>query len=220
MQTIIYLVRHGETMGNRIQRYQPYDTPLSDTGREQAQLVAARLAGERPFAALYTSDLARTLETANAIGAQLQLTPILEPRLRELDTGDWKGTLYTEIEQRFPGHRERWIAGGGLERMPGAEGESTADVHERVTAAFRDIITRHPGERVIAVSHGWSLAILLSAIQGWDYGDSFREQRLGFGNTSVTIVEARPDGNHRIALQNCTRHLPVLAGLAESEGSP
>lgn len=217
MQTTIYLVRHGETPGNRTRRYQPYDTPLSDEGREQARLVAERLAEEGPFAALYASDLARTLETAHTIGARLGLEPIPEPRLRELDTGDWKGELYEEIEARYPGRRDAWIAAGGLERMPGATGESTTDVYARVTAAFDAIVARHPGERVIAVSHGWALAMLMSAIYACDHAEAFREQRFAFGNTSVSVVEVDATGVRRCTLLNCTRHLPVLAG---NEGNP
>jgi probable phosphoglycerate mutase len=217
MQTTVYLVRHGETPGNRIRRYQPYDTPLSDEGRAQARLVAQRLAEEGPFAALYASDLARTMETARTIGETLRLEPMPEPRLRELDTGDWKGVLYEEIEARFPGHRDRWIAGGGLERMPGSAGESTTDVRKRVTEAFDEIVARHAGDRVIAVSHGWALAMLVSAIEACDYSEAFREQRYGFGNTSVTIVEVDAEGARRCTLRNCTRHLPVLTG---NEGSP
>jgi probable phosphoglycerate mutase len=217
MRTVVYLVRHGETMGNRVRRYQPYDTPLSEEGRAQAGLVAARLATEGPFAALYTSDLARTLETAATIGAHLGLDPIPDPRLRELDTGDWKGALYDDVEARFPGYRDRWIAGGGLERLSGAAGESTTDVHRRVTAAFDEIVARHRGRRVVAVSHGWALAMLLAAIHAWDHAAAFREQRIRLGNTAVTVVEVDADGRRRCTLLGCTRHLPEATG---SDGSP
>jgi broad specificity phosphatase PhoE len=217
MQTVVYLVRHGETPGNRFRRYQPYDTPLSDEGRIQAGLVAERLAAEAPFTVLYTSDLARTTETAAAISAATGLTPIPDRRLRELDTGEWKGSMYDDVEARYPGHRDRWIASGGLERLPGAEGESTTDVLERVTAAFDDIVTRHPGERVLVVSHGWAIAILLAAIHQWDHADTFREQRIHLGNTAVSVVEVDAAGVRSCTLLGCTRHLPVLAG---NEGSP
>lgn len=207
MPTTVYLVRHGETEGNRVRRYQPYNTPLSEEGRRQAQFVAERLAAEGPFVALYTSDLSRTQETAAIIAAQLGLVPIPDPRLRELDPGDWKGSLYDEIETHFPGHREQWIASGGLERLPGAEGESTAEVRERVTAAFDEVVARHPGAQVILVSHGWALAILLAAIHDWGHADAFREQRIRLGNTSVSVVEVA--GRRRCTLLNCTRHLPA-----------
>lgn len=212
MRTVVYLVRHGETPGNRIRRYQPYDTPLSDAGRTQARLVAERLAAAGPFAALYASDLARTMETAAAISARLGIDPIPDRRLRELDTGDWKGSLYDDIEVRFPGHRDRWIAGGGLERLPGAAGESTTDVYRRMTEAFEEIVARHPGERVLVVSHGWALALLLAAIHRWDHAEAFREQRIHLGNTAVTVVEAEADGARRCTLLGCTRHLAVAAG--------
>lgn len=217
MPTTIYLVRHGETEGNRIRRYQPYATPLSDEGRRQAALVAERLAGEGPFDALYASDLARTMETAAAISARLGLAPIPEPRLRELDTGDWKGELYGDIEARFPGQRDRWIAGGGLERLPGAAGESTTDVRERVTTAFDGIVARHPRGRVIAVSHGWALAILLAVIHEWDHAKVFREQRIALGNTAVTVVEVDDGGTRRCLLLGCTRHLVTATA---GDGSP
>lgn len=213
MGTTVYLVRHGETPGNRLRRYQPYDTPLSDEGRNQAALVAARLASEGPFDALYTSDLARTLETAETIGARLGLEPVPDARLRELDTGDWKGALYEDIEARFPGHRDRWIAAGGVARLPGAAGESTTDVYARMTAAFEAIVARHAGGRVIVVSHGWALALLLAAVHAWDHAAAFREQRIQLGNTSVTIVEVDADGMRRCALLGCTRHLPAPADL-------
>ncbi len=217
MQTTVYLVRHGETPGNRSRRYQHYDTPLSDDGRNQAQRVAKRLTDDGPFAALYTSDLARTMETAAAISARLGLDPILDPRLRELDTGDWRGTLHDDIEAHSPGHRERWIAGGGAERLPGATGESTTDVYERVTAAFDDIVARHTGERVIAVSHGWALAVLLAAIHAWDHTEAFREQRIQLSNTSVSVVEIDAAGARLCTLLNCIRHLSLPVS---GDGSP
>lgn len=216
MTTTVYLVRHGETAGNRIRRYQPYDTPLSEVGREQAARLAERLAQEGAFQALYASDLARTMQTAAVVGVRLGLHPLPEPRLRELDTGDWKGTLYDEIELRYPGHRERWIAGGGRERLPGAAGESTADVYRRMTTAFDAIVARHPQARLILISHGWALSLLLAAIHDWDYAEVFREQRIHLDNTSVTVVEVEGVRERRCTLLNCTRHLPAVTGTGAS----
>jgi len=77
----------------------PADTPAQDA-RISATIITA----------LYANDLSRTFETAAAIGARLGLTPIPDPRLRELDTDAWKGTLYEDVEAQFPGVRDRWIA--------------------------------------------------------------------------------------------------------------
>src|SRR6266508_5573786 len=113
--SMLVLVRHGETAGNRDGRYQTYDTPLSDLGRAQAARVAERLAAEGPVHALYSSDLTRTMETAAVIGARLGLRPIPERALRELDVGAWKGYAHAEIEGGYPGGLTAWIAAGGSE---------------------------------------------------------------------------------------------------------
>ena len=73
--TIVILVRHGETPGNRERRTQVYETPLTETGREQAARLAERIAAEGPVQAIYASDLARALETAEIIGGRLGVRP-------------------------------------------------------------------------------------------------------------------------------------------------
>lgn len=204
---VLYLVRHGESTANAQRRFNAYDTPLSPAGLAQAQRVAERLAAEGPFHALYTSDLIRTMQTAAVIGARLGLRPIPLPALRELDTGDWKGTCYADLEARDPGVLQRWIAAGGVERLPGPEGESVCDVRARITACLADLAERHAGQQVIAVSHGWALGILLACLQGMDPHEAFREQRLRLGNTAVSVVEAHPAGACRCLLVGCTAHL-------------
>ncbi len=204
---VFYLVRHGESSSNAERRFNAYDTPLSPAGLAQAQRVAERLAGDGPFHALYSSDLTRALQTAAVIGARLGLTPVPLAALRELDTGDWKGTRYADLEARDPGALQRWIAAGGLERLPGAQGESVCDVRARITASFEELAARHAGERVIVVSHGWALGILLACVQGLDPHEAFRAQQLRLGNTAVSVVEAFPGGARRCLLLGCTAHL-------------
>lgn len=205
--TTIVLVRHGETMGNRDRRYQTYDTPLSDLGRAQAVKVAERLASESPAVALYTSDLLRTRETAEAIGARLGLTPIPTPRLRELDTGAFKGRMHAEIEAETPGFIEGWVTSGGRGRLPGVEGESVADVAARMQAQFDEMVQRHRGERVIAVSHGWAISILLAHIHGWDLHEAFAERRVQLQNTAVSVAEITTSNERTCTLLGCVAHL-------------
>jgi len=211
--TTVVLVRHGETPGNRDQRYQTYDTPLSETGRVQAARVAERLVAAGPFAALYTSDLERTHETARAIGVALGLAPVTTAALRELDTGDHKGRPRAEVEAEAPGWLAAWVEGGGRERMPGPEGEGVAEVYARATAFFDEVCARHPGERVVLVSHGWTLAVLLAQIHGWDHHDAFAERRIALHNTAVSVVEVDADGARRCLLLGCTAHLSETPGL-------
>ena len=101
----ILLARHGQTNDNvppiRFQGFR--DTPLNDTGREQARELAERIVAEpERIRSLWSSDLSRARETAEIVGSAIGLTPRLDPRLREANRGEWEGHL-------FQGRRARRI---------------------------------------------------------------------------------------------------------------
>ena len=78
------LIRHGESTWNQERRIQGnLDPGLSDQGKTQAALLAARLKG-RPFAALYTSPLRRALDTAAILRESTGLAPRPIDGLREI----------------------------------------------------------------------------------------------------------------------------------------
>src|SRR5436190_9976960 len=137
--TTLLLVRHGETDWNAAGRLQGHtDRPLSDYGREQARRLASELTGEE-FDAIYSSDLARARETAEIVGAELDLPVVLDPDLREKDWGNWEGLTSTE---RL-----------GIELV----GESTLQHTKRMLAALGRIAAKHPDDRVLVVTHGGSM---------------------------------------------------------------
>lgn len=205
--TTLILVRHGETPGNREGRYQTHDTPLSSEGRLQAVVLAERLAAEPPFDALYTSDLRRAMETAEILGARLGLTPVCRTGLRELDVGDWKGLLRSEVMELYPGGFAGWLADGAVAKLPGDAGECGEDVAARARAALDRIVADHAGGRVLAVSHGLTLGITLAAIHGWDRTETLRTGRAAQGNAAVNVVEVDHDGLWRCLLLGCVQHL-------------
>lgn len=160
--THVVIARHGETPWNAEGRFQGQaDVPLSDHGRRQAEELAARLAGEPPFTALYASDLARAFETATIVGRRLGLVPVPEPGLREIDVGSWSGLLRAEIEERWPGSIERWVRGGEV-----PDGETRQALAARVAAAAVTTAERHPGGRVLLVAHGGVIRSLQRMVQG------------------------------------------------------
>ena len=205
--TTLILVRHGETAGNRERRTQRYDTPLTDLGRAQAARVAERVAAEGPVHAIYTSDLDRARETAEIIGRRIGLNPIPDAALRELDLGDWKGLSLAEQQAVYPGGFAGWIATGGGERCPGSTGECVDDVARRVIPFVESVISRHAGGRVVLVSHGLTLGILLAHLHGWEQTEAFRTRRVPLQNTAVSVVEADEAGAFTCTLLGCTAHL-------------
>ena len=93
----LILVRHGESEGNTRRIMQgSLDMPLTEAGREQARLVAARLAS-MPIAAVYSSPLSRAFETAQVIAAHhaVDVQPIAG--LREGGRGEAQGLTWAEV---------------------------------------------------------------------------------------------------------------------------
>jgi broad specificity phosphatase PhoE len=148
--TTVYLARHGESDWNVERRWQGHaDRPLTDRGREQARLLAKRLADVK-LEAVYASDLRRAWETAQAVAATRGLEVVRLPELREVDVGSWSGYTRDECAERFPETFARWQQGGsGWD-----DGESYEEMGERIIEAIRTIAAEHPDGAVLVVSHG------------------------------------------------------------------
>jgi probable phosphoglycerate mutase len=142
--TRVIVVRHGQSTWNAVGRWQGHaDAPLSELGRSQAASAVASLPA---VAALWTSDLARALETAEIIGAALGVPIRPDARFRERDAGDWTGLTRDQIEAGWP----RYLA--DHRRPNGFEVDS--GVLARVLDGLADVHREHPGEMVLIVSHG------------------------------------------------------------------
>jgi probable phosphoglycerate mutase len=166
--TEIVLVRHGETIpavsGEEFDLLDGHgDPPLAPEGREQAERVAERLAGEE-IDAIYVTTLRRTSETAAPLAARVGLTPIVEADLREVHLGEWEGGRYREhVAERHPLARElyrqqRWDV------IPGAE--SNEAFAARLRAGISRMAAAHPGRRIVAVAHGGTIGMILSIASG------------------------------------------------------
>jgi broad specificity phosphatase PhoE len=162
--THLILIRHGETDWNVEGRWQGHaDVPLNERGRAQAEELAESLAGDR-IGAIYASDLLRTVETAGPLARSQGLEIRIDPRLREIDQGEWQGLLIDEIQTRYA-EEFRLRRENPLEVAPPG-GETALQVQERVLAAVQDILAAHPGGTVAIVSHGFALAVIRAYFTG------------------------------------------------------
>jgi broad specificity phosphatase PhoE len=164
--TTLLLTRHGETDWNRDRRIQGHsDTPLNDTGREQARELARALA-EVELVAAYSSDLSRARETAEIAVAGRGIDVAALEELRERSFGSWEGLADRDVPTHDPEEYERWRAGLG----DGAhDAEPHAELLERIRGAVDRIAAEHPAGNVLVVSHGGPLRVVHALAHGLDY---------------------------------------------------
>lgn len=162
----LLLARHGQTDWNIAGRYQGQsDIPLNQTGCDQAEALAKRLSAET-IHAVYSSDLSRAKDTAQAIANFHQLRVHTDSRWRELNFGEWEGMTYQEMSAHSPALFETWMM--NPRHTPTPNGETLDELSKRVTSAFDDIKSKHKEETVLVVSHSGALQALLANLLGVD----------------------------------------------------
>jgi len=169
--TEFWLVRHGQTDWNADERWQGHsDIPLNAAGLEQAHQLAEKLAGQH-FDAIYSSDLQRAVQTAEVIGASLGLPYQTDPRLREIDLGQWEGMLESEVRQQFSSAWDERQQDPLNAHAPG--GETLPEVAARLVQAFNAIASTHPAGKLLVVSHGLALRTLLCLTHQLPLGNAY-----------------------------------------------
>ncbi len=201
----VYLIRHGEVAWNAANAYVgSTDIPLNDRGREQAALLAERLAKEG-IAAIYASDLSRARETAEIVGERLDLSVMLIPALQELDYGEWEGMPESELPVRYPELFRQWKADPANVSPP--NGETFSQLRDRAYPAFCRIAEAHSDENVAVVAHKSTNRALLCCLLGMDIN---RYKQIGQLNAALNVVESRADGRFIIEHINESCHLSRL----------
>jgi broad specificity phosphatase PhoE len=183
------LVRHGETDWNAEERAQGHaDVPLNARGHAQAEAVAVELARFEP-ARLWSSDLARALQTAEHVAAVTGLAIEPDARLREYDVGKRSGMTIDEFAAYFPQEHASWLAHEEERLVPGEE--TTAQVRARVVPALRDCLASlEPGETGVAVLHGACLKVGLMGLLAWPWGLS--RTLHGLENCAYCVLSEEP----------------------------
>ena len=197
---IIVLVRHGVTdaTGSRLGGHT--DASLNATGREQAERVATHLA-EHDIAAVYTSPIVRTRETAAIVARPHGLFPRTQRGLIEVDYGDWTDRPLKELReedlwptiQRAPS-RVRFPGGGTIRGMQAA----AVDGIEAIAEAHGD------HEVVVAVSHADVIKAILAHHLGTGLDDF---QRIVVGPASISVLALRT--GHPSLVLSVNGHGPV-----------
>lgn len=180
--TLVLFVRHGQTPTTG--KVLPGRAPglhLGDTGRAQAEAAGERVATVGGIAAVYASPMERTRETAAPIAAAVGRRVRTAKGLTECDFGEWTGRRLGDLRRRREWRQVQTAP--STFRFPG--GESFTEMQTRICSQVADLVDRHPGERIVAVSHADPIKAAVAQAQGIHL-DLF--QRLVISPCSITPV--------------------------------
>ena len=165
MKTRIYLVRHGQSLGNlNLQMLGHTDLDLSELGYRQAERTFEYLKDVH-FDAVYTSPLKRAFHTILPHAEARGLTPVALDDLREIYLGLWEDMYLADILHRWPyTFTEMWRANFGLCTPP--KGEFAQDAATRCIRALTEIAEKHPGQTVLVGGHAGIFRVACARIAG------------------------------------------------------
>jgi len=180
--TTVLFVRHGQTptTGKKLPGRAP-GLHLAPKGVEQAERAGDRIAGLGRVKAVYASPMERTRETAAPIARACGVRVRTHKGLIEADFGEWTGKNLSALRKRPEWATVQRYPSGF--RFPG--GESFTEMQARMTGAVAELVLRHSGETIVAVSHADTIKAAVADAAGTPL-DLF--QRIVISPCSVSAV--------------------------------
>jgi len=202
--TTVLFVRHGQTptTGKKLPGRAP-GLHLAPKGLDQATRAGERIAALGRVKAVYASPMERTQETAAPIAKACKLRVRTHKGLIEADFGKWTGKNLSAL-RKLPewGTVQRYPSGF---RFPG--GESFVEMQTRMTDAVADLVSKHPGETIVAVSHADTIKAAIAAAAGTPL-DLF--QRIVVSPCSVSAVTYTAGGPIVLSINSTGDDLSAL----------
>ena len=206
MTTVIF-VRHGQSTANLDRIFAGHtDVPLTELGKKQAENTAKFLE-KSPICAIYSSDLARSMQTAEPT-ASLHKLPIIPNReLREIYAGEWEGRYYEELVNEYDKSFTVWRTDCGRAHPEG--GESTLELGVRIYREVDRLIELHRGECFAIFTHATPIRLMRAKWEGYP-PEELRNVEF-CANASVSIVEYDDNGQANVLLCGYDEHQGDIA---------
>jgi len=203
--TTVLLVRHGQTTTTgSILPGRAKGLHLAPVGQEQAARAAERIASIGDIAAVYASPLERTRETAAPIAKRVGLKVSVARGLIEADFGDWTGRKLADL-MKLPEWRKVQSSPSTF-RFP--KGESFPEMQSRIVGAVDQLVAKHPGERIVVVSHADPIKAIVAHASGIHL-DLF--QRIVISPCSISPLVLGGDRPVVLAVNSTGEDLSTLA---------
>ena len=205
LATNVLLIRHGQSRGNAERRFGGHTaTPLSARGHRQAELTARTLKSES-LTAIYSSDLARAIETARPLSKLTGLQVHSTNAFRERSVGVMEGLTFEAAAQQHPEQYAALLRRDFDHVLTG--GESYRQLLDRAREKLDEIIEQNRGGKIAVFSHTGTICILALHLMGALDSPELKPVWISSANCGITRFELRDDGFVRVLNVNDTSHL-------------
>ena len=208
LATNVLLIRHGQSRGNAERRFGGHTaTPLSARGHRQAELTARTLKSES-LTAIYSSDLARAIETARPLSNLTGLPIHGTNAFRERSVGVMEGLTFEAAAQQHPEQYAALLRRDFEHVLTG--GESYRQLLDRARQKLDEIIDQNRGGKIAVFSHTGTICILALHLMGALDSPELKPVWISSGNCGISRFELREDGFVRVLCVNDTSHLSAI----------
>jgi probable phosphoglycerate mutase len=203
--THVLLIRHGQSRGNAERRFGGHTaTPLSPRGHKQAEATARALKADS-LTTIYSSDLARAMETAKPLADLIGLKISGTTAFRERSVGVMEGLTFEDAAQQHPEQYAALLRRDFDHVLTG--GESYRQLLDRAWQKLDEVIAQNRGGKIAVFSHTGTICILALHFMGALDAPELKPVWISSGNCGITRFELRADGFVRVLCVNDTSHL-------------
>ena len=191
----LYIVRHGETEWNVIKRFQgQLNTPLTENGMEKLKKTGKKLKNIL-FDEVYTSELGRTVASAEIIlnenngykNNKLELQKLAE--LNEVYFGVWQGLTYEEVFLKYPEEGNNYFYNVKNYNAENVEAEKLEDALERFLKGINKILDSHELGNILVVTHGTVFEMFMNYVANNSIFDIDERTLMGNGDYKIFSYE-------------------------------
>lgn len=187
----LYIVRHGETEWNVIKRFQgQLNTPLTEKGMEKLRKTGKKLENIL-FDEVYTSELGRTVASAEIIlnenrgykNKKRELKKLAE--LNEVYFGVWQGLTYEEVFLKYPEEGNNYFYNVKNYKAENVEAEKLEDALERFLKGINKILDSHESGNILVVTHGTVFEMFMNYVANNSIFDIDERTLMGNGDYKI-----------------------------------
>ena len=191
----LYIVRHGETEWNVIKRFQgQLNTPLTEKGMEKLKEIGKNLENVL-FEEVYTSELERTVNSAEIIlnenrgykNKKMELKKLAE--LNEVHFGVWQGLKYEEVFLKYPEEANNYFYNVKNYKAENVKAENLKDALERFLRGINKILDNHKSGNILIVTHGTVFEMFINYVGNSSIFDIDERTLMGNGDYKIFSYE-------------------------------